>query len=413
MKQSQIFSKTKKEVAKQIETDSHKLLIRADLVSQVAAGVYSFLPLGWRVYKNIEAIIREEMEGLDAAEIFMPSLVPQNLWMETGRWTTIDPPLFRVKDRHNKLFGLGPTHEEVVTDLVRKRVESYKDLPFSVFQIQNKFRNEMRASGGLLRTREFIMKDLYSFHASEEDAVKFYNRVKKSYFNIFKRCGLEPVCVEADSGTIGGSISHEFVVISDVGEDRILICDKCDFAANIEKAGRIKKCPQCSCVLKMKRAIEVGHVFLLGTKYSQAMKALFKDKSGVSHPIIMGCYGIGLPRLLSVVIEMNHDEKGIVWPKNLAPFQVHLIALENDTKVKKSADRIYQDLQKANIEVLYDDREDKTAGEKLIESDLLGLPYRIVVSERTLSKNCAEIKKRTDKKLNMVCPSKIKSFSFK
>ncbi len=412
MKQSRFFSKTKKELPKNIEVESHKLLIKADLIDQVAAGIYSFLPLGWRVYKNIENIIREEMEKLGAEEIFMPSLVPQNLWLETKRWTTIDPPLFLVKDRHNKLFGLGPTHEEIVTDLVRRRVESYKDLPFSVFQIQNKFRNEMRPTGGLLRTREFMMKDLYSFHATEEDILKFYQKVKKSYFNIFKRCGLDSVCVEADSGTIGGKVSHEFMVISEAGEDRILVCDKCDFAANIEKAGRIKKCPNCQAVLQMKRAIEIGHIFALGTRYSEAMKAYFKDKSGAACPIIMGCYGIGLPRLLSVVIEKNHDKKGIIWPSNLAPFQVHLLSLENSRKVQKSADKIYKDLQKVGIAVLYDDRQGKTAGEKLVEADLLGLPYRVIVSERTLAKNWVEVKKRDKRKIQLICPSKIKSFHF-
>jgi prolyl-tRNA synthetase len=412
MKQSLFFSKAKREVPKDIEIDSHKLLIKADLVSQIAAGVYSFLPLGWKAYKKIENIIREEMEKLDAEEILMPSLVPQNLWLETNRWTTIDPPLFKVEDRHDKVFGLGPTHEEVVTDLARKRVDSYRDLPFSVFQIQNKFRNEMRPTGGLLRTREFMMKDLYSFHADQEDVLKFYEKVKKSYFNIFKRCGLDPICVEADSGTIGGKMSNEFMIVSDVGEDRILICDKCGFSANIEKAGEIKNCPECKSTLQIKRAIEVGHIFVLGTKYSEVMKANFKDKEGRLKPIIMGCYGIGLFRLLSVVIEKNHDEKGIIWPKNLAPFQVHLLALENTSRVKKNADKIYQDLQKAKIEVLYDDRQDKTIGEKLIEADLFGFPYRIVVSERTLCKKCVEVKKRDGKKIKLICPSKINSIHF-
>jgi prolyl-tRNA synthetase len=412
MKQSSLFSKAKKDVPKDIEIDSHKLLIRADLISQVAAGVYSFMPLGWKVYKKIESIVREEMEKLGTNEIFMPSLIPQNLWMETNRWTTIDPPLFKVEDRHDKMFGLGSTHEEVVTDLVRKRVDSYKDLPFAVFQIQNKFRNEMRATGGLLRTREFMMKDLYSFHADQDDLLKFYQKVKKSYFNIFKKCGLKPICVEADSGTIGGKMSNEFMIATEVGEDRILTCDKCGFGANIEKAGEIKNCPNCKNLLKIERAIEVGHIFVLGTKYSEVMKADYKDKNGQIKPILMGCYGIGLSRMLSTIIEKNHDENGIIWPKNLAPFQVHLLALEDSSRVKKTADKIYKDLQKAGIEVLYDDRKDKTVGEKFIESDLIGLPYRIVVSERNLCKKCVEIKKRNEKKAKFICPSKINSLSF-
>ena len=412
MKQSKLFSKTKKEVSKDIQVASHKFLIKADFVSQVSSGIYNFLPLGWRVYKKIEKIIREEMQGVGGEEILMCSLIPQRLWVETKRWTEIDPPLFKVKDRHKKMFGLGPTHEEIITDLVRKRVESYKDLPFSLFQIQNKFRNEMRPTGGLLRTREFIMKDLYSFHSSEKDLKMFYEKVKKAYFRIFSRCGLKSICVEADPGTIGGKSSHEFMVVSEDGEDKIVICPKCNFGSNLEKAGKIKKCPECKSILKIQKAIEVGHIFALGTKYSEAMGANFTDKSGSSHTIIMGCYGIGLPRLLSVIAEVNHDKEGIIWPQSVAPFDVHLVALENTNQVKKVSEKIYKDLQKSNIEVLYDDREEKTAGQKLIDTDLIGIPWRIVVSERSLSKDCVEIKKRDKKKVSLICPSKVKNLKF-
>ncbi len=412
MKQSKLFSRTKKQVAKDIQSISHKFLIKADFISQVSSGIYNFLPLGWKVYKKIESIIREEMQGLGAEEIFMCSLIPQRLWVETKRWTEIDPPLFKVKDRHKKMFGLGPTHEEIITDLIRKRVKSYKDLPFSVFQIQNKFRNEMRPTGGLLRTREFIMKDLYSFHSSEKDLKRFYEKVKKAYFRIFKRCGLKSICVEADPGTIGGKSSHEFMVVSKDGEDKIVICSKCNFGSNIEKAGKIKKCPKCGSILKIQKVIEVGHIFALGTKYSEAMGANFTDKSGSSHPIIMGCYGIGLPRLLSVIVEVNHDQEGIVWPKSVAPFDVHLVVLENSNQVKKVSEKIYKDLQKSNIKVLYDDREEKTAGQKLIDTDLIGIPWRIVVSERSLSKNCVEVKKRDKKKVSLICLSKVKNLKF-
>ena len=412
MKQSKLFSKTKKQAPKDTQAISHKFLIKADFISQVSSGIYNFLPLGWKVYKKIENIIREEMKGVGGEEIFMCSLIPQRLWVETKRWTEIDPPLFKVKDRHNKMFGLGPTHEEIITDLIRKRVKSYKDLPFSLFQIQNKFRNEMRPTGGLLRTREFIMKDLYSFHSSEKDLKSFYEKVKKAYFRIFKRCGLKSICVEADPGTIGGKSSHEFMVVSKDGEDKIVICPKCNFGSNLEKAGKVKKCPECGSILKIKKAIEVGHIFALGTKYSEAMGANFTDKSGSSHPIIMGCYGIGLPRLLSVIVEVNHDQEGIVWPKSVAPFDIHLVALENSNQVKKVSEKIYKDLQKSNIEVLYDDREEKTAGQKLIDTDLIGIPWRIVVSERSLSKNCVEVKKRDKKKVSLICPSKVKNLKF-
>ncbi len=411
MKQSKLFSKTKKEISKDIQAISHKFLIKADFISQVSSGIYNFLPLGWRVYKKIENIIREEMQNIGGEEILMCSLIPQRLWVETKRWNEIDPPLFKVEDRHKKMFGLGPTHEEIITDLIRKRVKSYKDLPFSLFQIQNKFRNEMRPTGGLLRTREFIMKDLYSFHSSEKDLKNFYEKVKKAYFRIFKRCGLKSICVEADPGTIGGKSSHEFMVVSKDGEDKIVICPKCNFGSNLEKIGKVKKCPECKTILKIQKAIEIGHIFALGTKYSESMGANFTNKSGSSHPIIMGCYGIGLPRLLSVIVEVNHDQEGIIWPKSVAPFNVHLVALKNSNQVKKVSEKIYKDLQKNNIEVLYDDREEKTAGQKLIDTDLIGIPWRIVVSERSLSKDCVEVKKRDKKKVSLICPSKIKNLN--
>jgi len=406
MKHSRFFSKTKKETPKEAEVISHQLLLRGDFVSQIASGVYNFLPLGWRVIKKIEGIIREEMEGLEAKEVLLSSLIPKALWAETKRWNTIDPPLFKLKDRHKKTFGLGSTHEEVLTDLVRKRVSSYKDLPFSLYQIQNKFRNEMRSTGGLLRTREFIMKDLYSFHSNEEDLTKFYEKVKKAYFKIFKKCGLEALCVEADPGTIGGKLSHEFMVVSEAGEDTILICKKCGYGANVEKVGKIKKCPRCKSKLEKKHSIEVGHIFALGTKYSRKMGANFADKAGRSKPIIMGCYGIGLPRLMAAVVEVHHDEKGIIWPESVAPFQTHLLLLDTAPKIKKIAERLYEDLQKAKSEVLYDDREGKTAGEKFADADLIGIPWRMVVSEKTLRQNSVEIKKRKERKTKLVPLSK-------
>jgi len=412
MKQSQLLVKTKKLAPKFAEVISHKLLLRGDFISQVASGVYNFLPLGWRVYRKIEQIIREEMEGLGAQEIFMPSLIPQRLWLETKRWTEIDPPLFQVQDRHKKLYGLGSTHEEVVTDLARQRIESYKDLPFSVFQIQNKFRNEMRAQGGLLRTREFIMKDLYSFHKSEKGVEEFYGKVKKAYFNIIRKVGLKPICVTADSGTIGGSFSNEFMIEAEAGEDEILVCSKCKFASNVEKLGKIKKCPECKSVLKIKKSVEVGHIFILGTKYSESMKATFVDEKGRINPVIMGCYGIGLYRLLSVVVEAHHDDKGIIWPQSIAPFNVHLLSPLKSEKEKKAVKKLYNELKKANIEVLYDDREDKSFGEKLVDSDLIGIPWRIIVSEKTIQKNSFEIKKRGKKKIELIPLKKLKDFKF-
>jgi prolyl-tRNA synthetase len=411
MKQSKLFAKTKKETPKGAETISHRYLIRGDFIDQTAAGIYSFLPLGWRVYTKIENIIREEMNNLGGQELFMPTLIPQSLWQETGRWQTIDPPLFKVKDRHQKEFGLGPTHEEVITDLVRKRISSYQDLPLYLYQIQNKFRNEMRATGGLLRVREFIMKDLYSFHASEKDAMDFYEKVKQAYVKIFNRCGLEVVAVEAESGTIGGSLSHEFMLIAETGEDKILVCSKCGYGANIEKVGHIKKCPQCQSLLEKKNCIENGHTFFLGTKYSQAMGAKFVDKNGQEKLIIMGCYGIGLGRLMAAVVEASHDEKGIIWPDSVAPYQIHLLSLGSKSKsveaeIKKASDKLYRDLEKKGWEVLHDDR-DKSPGEKFVEADLIGVPIRLVISEKTMAKEAVEVKRRDSDKAELVKIDKI------
>jgi len=410
MLQSQLFCKTKKETPKDAEVISHKLLVKGDFIEQTISGVYRFLPLGLKVLKKIEKIIREEMWDLGAQEVLLPTLQDKKLWLETNRWQTIDPPLFKLLDRHQKEIALGPTHEEEMVDIARKRVKSYQDLPFSLFQIQNKFRNEMRASGGLLRQREFLMKDLYSFYSNEEEAREFYERVKKAYFKIFRRCALQTILVEASSGTIGGKLSHEFQVEAEVGEDRILICSKCGYGANIEKIGEIKKCPECRGILEKKNSIEVGHIFYLGTKYSKAMSADFKDRDGKEKPILMGCYGIGLPRLMATIVEIHHDEKGMIWPKEVAPFQLHLIRIENSRPVKLAAEKLYNDLTKENIEVLYDDRLDKSAGEKFADCDLIGIPMRLVISERTLKQNCAELKNRGAKKTKLIKINEVKKY---
>src|SRR3989344_2470716 len=406
MRQSRLFSKTKKEFPKNAETVSHKYLVRGDFIDQLSAGIYSFLPLGFRVYKKIENIIREEMNNLGGQELFLPTLIPKKLWEETGRWKPIDPPLFEVKDRHKKEYGLGSTHEKVITDLIRKRISSYQDLPLALYQIQNKFRNEMRATGGLLRVREFLMKDLYSFHSSEKDLMEFYEKVKSAYLKIFKRCGLKAIVVEADSGTIGGKISHEFMVLAETGEDKVLICFSCGFGANIEKVGELKECPKCQSPLEKKNAIESGHIFNLGIKYSRDMKANFRDKDGKEKPIVMGCYGIGLGRLMAAIVEAHHDEKGIIWLKSIAPYSAHLLDLGNDKKIKTEAQEIYKNLEEKEVEVLYDDR-DKSPGEKFADADLIGIPIRLVVSEKTLKKGCVEVKKRDEEKAELVKINKL------
>jgi prolyl-tRNA synthetase len=402
MRQSQLFYKTKKETPKEAKISSHKLLVRADFIEQTISGVYRFLPLGYRVLKKIENIIREEMVKIGGQEIYLPVLQNKNLWLETERWEKIDPPLFKLKDRHQKEIALGPTHEEEMTDIVRNRIKSYQDLPVFLFQIQVKFRNEMRASGGLLRNREFIMKDLYSFHKDIDDLARFYEKVKKAYFQIFKRCSLKAFCLEADPGTIGGKFSHEFMVISESGEDKILVCPKCGYAERLLEETEEKKCLKCKTILEKKNAIEVGHIFNLDTKYSEAMKAYFLDRDGKQKPITMGCYGIGLPRLMATIVEVHHDEKGICWPSEVAPFNFHLIPVENSQKVKKESEKLYRDLQKKGIEVLYDEREGISVGEKFVEADLIGIPWRIVVSERTLAKKSIEVKQREGKKVKLI-----------
>jgi len=374
---------------------------RADFIDQLASGIYSFLPLGWRVHRKIENIIREEIDAIGGQEVFLPVLHPKTIWMETGRWNTIDPPLFKVEDRHGKEMALGSTHEEVITDLVRTRISSYSELPFSLYQIQDKFRNELRAQGGLLRVREFIMKDLYSFHTDEAGLARYYKKVMGAYKKIFKRCGLDPVVVEASGGTIGGSVTNEFMVLAESGEDRIFLCKSCGWAANTEVVGKVKKnCPQCKKSVSQESSIEAAHIFSLGTKYSKAMRANYTTKEGSSEPIWMGCYGIGLGRLMATVLEVHHDERGMIWPQEIAPFTIHLISLGDNKKVKAVAEKIYKDgssFAKASdgqakaFEILYDDRKE-SAGVKFADADLMGIPWRVVVSERTLEKNAVEIK---------------------
>jgi prolyl-tRNA synthetase len=313
-----------------------------------------------------------------------------------------------------KEIGLGPTHEEMVTDIIRRYVKSYDDLPVSVFQIQTKFRKELRARSGLLRGREFLMKDLYSFHRSEEDFRKYYQEVARAYFKIFERCGLHAILTEASGAGFTKEYTHEFQVLSPGGEDTIIYCPREDFSQNKEiaqfKAG--DKCPKCKSVLKEAESIEVGNIFPLGTKYSKAMNALFADEKGIKKPIIMGCYGIGVSRVMGAVAEVHHDEQGIIWPKEITPFKIHLIQIENTPNVEKTAVKLYKDLLKTKTEVLYDDRKEKSAGEKFADADLIGMPYRLVVSEKTLAKGSVELKKREEKTVKLIKINKVLSFKY-
>lgn len=397
MLQSKLFYKTLKNTAGEAESASHDLLVRAGYIDQLMSGVYTFLPLGLRVMQKIEGIIRKNMESspMNGQEIVMPSLTPKENWEKTGRWASFDV-LFKLKIAGDKDAALAATHEEIVSPLAGKIIDSYKDLPFAVFQFQTKFRNELRAKSGILRTREFLMKDLYSFHATQEDLDKYYDKAKKVYANIFKECGIGKQTYKtlASGGTFS-KYSDEFQTITPAGEDIIYICSRCGLAINKEIKEAHEKCPECGCDLfGEQKAVEVGNIFKLGTKYSTPFGLRFKDKNGLEKDIVMGCYGIGLSRLMGAVVEVCHDEKGIIWPNSLAPFMVHLIFIGENKKIKNTADKIYQDLQSKQIEVLYDDRQDKSVGEKFAEADLLGIPYRVVVSEKTLKVSSVELKER-------------------
>jgi len=412
MKQSQLFFKTTKEINGDVQSVSHKLLLRAGFIDQLMAGAYSFLPLGYLVIKKIEKIIRSKMvlPPISGQEILMPALTPKENWQKTGRWDNFDA-LFKLKGHGDKDYALAATHEEIIVPLAKRIISSYKDLPLYLFQIQTKFRNETRVKSGLMRTREFIMKDLYSFHSDQKDLDDYYEKVDKAYFKIFEECGVLfknknrfTFKTWASGGTFS-KYSHEYQTITESGEDIIYVCKKCGSAINKEIKNEVKTCPEAKCGssdFEEKKAVEVGNIFKLGTNYSLPFDLKFRGKDGKENPVIMGCYGMGLSRLMAAIVEVNNDNKGIVWPKAVAPFAVHLIQLESSGKVKKAAKDIYQNLQKLNIEVLYDDREDKSAGEKLIEADLIGIPCRIVVSKKTLAKKSLEFKKRNSEKISLI-----------
>ena len=404
MLQSKLFYKTTKEKSANTESVSHDLLVRAGFIDQLMAGVYTFLPLGLRVLKNIENIIRKGMEEIDGQEILMPVLQPKENWVKTDRINIDKEIIFLLKGNGDKEYILGPTHEEVVTPLAKKVVFSYRDLPLYVFQIQDKLRDELRAKSGILRTREFLMKDLYSFHSTQEDLDKYYEKVTKVYLNIFKECGIGKTTYQTlASGWSISKYSDEFQTITNAGEDIIYICKKYNIAINKEIKVENPICPKCkNNEFEEKKTIEVGNIFKMGTRFSTPFNLKFTDRDGHDKPVIMGCYGIGLGRLMGAVVEVNNDERGIIWPKSIAPFLVHIISIEDNKKVKSVAEKIYNNLQKEKIEVLYDDRQVKSVGEKFAESDLIGIPFRIVISEKTLKTNSVEIKERVKDKVQLV-----------
>ncbi len=548
MRWSKFYLFTTREVPNDAEVVSHQLMVRAGMIRKAAAGIYTYLPLGWRSIRKMMDIVRREMDAAGAVELMMPAVHPAELWKETERWDVFGDLLLKMKDRNQRDFCLGPTHEEVVTDAVRHDVKSYRQLPFNLYQIQDKFRDEIRPRFGLMRAREFFMKDAYSFHAGADSLDETYEAMRQAYCKVFEDCKLEYSMVEALSGAIGGSASHEFMVLADTGEDAVVSCASCGYAANVEKAEarpltsdfsggdpeellevptpaattiadvtdlldvgaeRLVKtlvyeteegpvlalvrgdrdlneaklagflgaqhlkmasdelvervtgapvgfagpvglpqavrivadesirestnfvvgankadahftgvnwgrdvdlsewsdlllvtggdgCPRCDGTLELHRGIEVGHIFKLGTKYSEAMHCTYLDDQGASHPMTMGCYGLGIGRTVAAAIEQNHDENGIIWPLPLAPFEVLVMGLSSrDEQVVETADRLYGQLDEQGIEVLYDDR-DERPGVKFKDADLIGIPVRLVVGAKSLAAGQVELSRRRD-----------------
>jgi len=398
MKYSKLFGKTVKEAPKDETSVNARLLIQAGFIRKEVAGVYNFLPLGLRVLNKISNIIKEEMNNSGGQELLLVSLQRKESWEKTGRWNSFDA-LFKVKSRYDFEYALGPTHEEVLVPLVNSFVNSYRDLPLKLYQIQNKFRDEARPKAGLLRGKEFLMKDLYSFHESEEDLMKYYELMKKVYKKTFSRLGLSAIETVAGGGTFS-KFSHEFQVVCENGEDEIIYCTGGDFSENLEisKVKEGKECDLGHGPLKKVRTIEVGNIFPLKDKFSKAFGLTFKDKNGKEEYAVMGCYGIGISRVMGAIVEVHNDEKGIVWPKSVAPFDCHLLVLGS---AKDEADIVYQKLQDASIDVLYDDREEVSAGEKFSDADLIGIPTRLVVSKK-VGRGKVELKERDEKEISTV-----------
>jgi prolyl-tRNA synthetase len=405
MRQSKLFTKTRKEAPTEEVSKNAQLLIRAGYIDKLMAGAYTYLPLGLRVLKNIEAVIRDEINKAGGQEVLMPALQPKDNWDTTKRWDLYQDVFYKTDSLYGGVSVLGPTHEEIVTPLVQQFVSSYRDLPVAVYQFQDKFRQEKRAKSGLLRGREFIMKDLYSFHANVDDFEMYYEIIKKAYVEIYKRCGIgHKTYVTYASGGTFSKYSHEFQTVTPAGEDLIYICDRCSVAINKEIKHEHAVCPECKAdTFKEEKAIEVGNIFPLSTRFTDSFNFQYKDDKGGTQPIIMGCYGIGLGRVMGAIVEALADEKGIVWPQSIAPFKVHLIALpgRDSKRVIDEAEKLYADFKNSGVTVLYDDR-DTSAGSKFADADLMGMPYRIVLSEKTLAGEEVELKIRATGEVRMM-----------
>lgn len=388
MRLSKLFTRTTRENPADEMAVNAQLLERAGFVYKNNAGIYTYMPLGFRVIENIKKIIREEMQAVGGTEILMPALIDKKYYEAAGRGD-IKVGFKTGEDQ----FILGWSHEEILTAMVGRYISSYKDLPFSAYQFQTKFRNEARAKSGLLRGREFLMKDMYSFHASEHDFLEYYEKAGKAYEKVFERCGLKAYYTLAAGGDFTTSNTHEFQVLTKSGEDLIYLCPKCSWAINKEIAEQTTTCAKCGEELIEEKSIEVGNIFPLGTKYSDALHLQFTDEQGKKQAVIMGCYGIGLGRLMGTIVEVHHDDRGMIWPDSVAPFKIHLVALEGGFE---DAEKLY------TAGILFDDRQDKSAGEKFADADLIGCPVRIVISKRSLEKNSVEIKLRSEAEAKLV-----------
>ena len=401
---SKVFLPTLKDTPQDAEVISHQLMLRSGMIRKVTSGIYTWLPIGLKVLRKVENIVREEMDASGAQEVLMPMVQPKELWEETKRWEKMGPELLRIQDRHERDFCLGPTHEEVITDIIRNNIKSYKELPLNLYQIQTKFRDEVRPRYGVMRGREFLMKDSYSFNLNEESLNESYLAMKETYKKILDRLGLKFKIVKADSGAIGGDASEEFHVLADNGEDTIAISDSSDFAINtellLEEGDNIeslegKPSPDGKGIIQIKKGIEVGHIFQLGKVYSDAMKANVLDNDGKAKSLFMGCYGIGVSRLVAAAIEQNNDEKGIIWPESMAPFEVNIVAIgfDKDEKIAKAATDLYKELSSMGYEVILDDRKDGY-GTKMKDAEFIGIPINIIIGKQFVQNNEIELKHR-------------------
>lgn len=405
MKQSQLFTKTRKEAPADEVSKNAQLLIRAGFVHKEMAGVYSYLPFGMKVLQNIESIVRDEMNKMGGQEIRMATLHPSEPWKQTGAWDNVDV-VFKITSRTEKEYTVGQSEEEIVAPIAKEYVTSYKDLPLAVYQIGQKYRDELRSKSGIMRGREFTMKDMYSFHETQEDFERFYTDMKEAYLRVYQRCGLVAKVTEASGGAFTKKLSYEFMVLTGAGEDDILYCNACSYCVNVEitKDKEGDTCTRCqNGVLARATASEVGNIFDLGTKYPDDFNFTYKDQNGEDKKPIMGCFGIGITRLMGVTVEALSDDKGLVWPNAIAPFAVHLVELgsKDDDTVRTEAQKLYDELTSAGVEVLWDDR-DLRAGEKFADSDLIGIPTRVVVSAKTLASGTFEVKNRATGEVSMV-----------